>query len=1829
MSKKIAAAFAAALALALFAPAAQAQKALVYCPVGVDATGCDRIVAALQPKFPDGVDRGYDGTNSTVDLMKVDLEHYAVIVVPSLADDDTKQPYSVLRKAAARLHLAVNGRVAVYSGAPDQGSANRSDKDAIIQNLATWSAKGHTRATSLVGLVAFLDLSENTSARYSWVKSVSLADVSADAETQSIADLTPAGRGGDLLANAGRAIRFSNMASYGLNIGARAAARTEVGAMSTATDSHQSVLVTYANADGKDLGSTGGRPGGAAFDVSGGGGGSGPTLTTDKPDYLPGDTVLFSGTGWAPNDTVTITIHEDPQWSNPDRTVTAVVDGNGNLSSHDFVVQPRDFGVTFTATAVGNPSGLVAQTTFTDGNATSVSGTVTDASNNSPLAGVLVSCTTTSGCNANLSTNTDASGHYVFDNSTVKLAFGTNGPVTLTLTFSKAGYATGSLTLSNVNNTDVLANKNIALTPAGPTKLAFPNAAVTGVVNQCLTIDIQTQNAVGTPTAVTSNTTVNLTTDNGSTGAGAFYTSNACTTTTTTIQINSGSSSGTLFYEATARGNGTHTVTVAATGLTQASQGETINKANQTALTITAPAAGIFGDRLTITTTGGSGTGALSFSAGASTACSIITTPGPDLNKLQITSGTGSCSITATKETDNDFNSVTSAPQTVTVSKATPAFSNLSSQTITFGTATTTFTGKLASGALIPTGNVSITLGTTPPVTQSAAIAADGTFSSTFNTTTVPASATPYAMTYSFATDNNFAAANDATTTLTVNKANQTITFAPLANKTFGDPDFSVSATASSGLAVTFTVGATDQCTITGALVHLTGAGSCTVKADQAGNGNYNAAPQMPQTFSIGKATPLVVATGGTFPYDGLPKAGTGTATGVGGANLTPVTLSYSGTGATTYGPTATAPTNAGTYTVTATFAGDANYLNTSSSPAALTISPKALTIKANDRVKTYGDAVVFAGTEFTPTGLVSGETIGSVTLTSPGAAATATVAGSPYAITASAPTGGTFLAANYTISFQPGALTVNTKALTITANDRTKTYGDVVTFAGTEFTAPGLINGDAVTSVTLTSLGAAANAGVAGSPYTITPSAAVGTGLGNYAIAYAAGHLTVNPKALTITANNRVKTYGDVVTFAGTEFQPVGIVNSETIGGVTLTSAGAAGTATVAGSPYPIVPSAATGGTFDPGNYTITYCNGSLTVNPKPLTITANDRTKTYGDAVIFAGTEFTAPGLINGDVVNSVTLTSAGAAANAGVIGSPYAITPSAAVGTGLGNYAITYAVGHLTINPKALTITANNRVKTYGDVVTFAGTEFTPNGLVLAETVGSVTLASAGALATAAVSGSPYTITASAATGGTFTAGNYAITYAPGALTVKPKPLTVKADDKSRVYGAPNPALTYTITGFVNGENSSVVSGAATTSTTANGSSTVAGSTYPISISKGTLAAGNYTFEIADGATFTSGNLSVTPASTTVSSTNQSLNEGVTSISLSATVSAVSPSTATVGEGSVTFLVTGPGGFSQTVVAAVSGGSASTSYSQGSPIPPGNYSASVTYADPPIANFTGSNTSASIGISNVPPTITGVNYSALPVQINTPTTISGTFTDPGLGDGAYTLTINLSVLGTFSCSTTAPSSGCNITAPTSGGPGTFTLTKSFSTASVNVVTVTVADAFGGSDTKKQDAYLVLYDPNGGFVTGGGWINSPAGAYVADGSLAGKATFGFVSKYKKGQSVPDGNTEFQFHAAGMNFASTAYEWLVLAGARAQYKGTGTINGAGNYGFILTAIDGSVNGGGGTDRFRIKIWDNNNAGAIVYDNQISTTDDASLTTVGTLLGGGSIQIHN
>jgi len=173
------------------------------------------------------------------------------------------------------------------------------------------------------------------------------------------------------------------------------------------------------------------------------------------------------------------------------------------------------------------------------------------------------------------------------------------------------------------------------------------------------------------------------------------------------------------------------------------------------------------------------------------------------------------------------------------------------------------------------------------------------------------------------------------------------------------------------------------------------------------------------------------------------------------------------------------------------------------------------------------------------------------------------------------------------------------------------------------------------------------------------------------------------------------------------------------------------------------------------------------------------------------------------------------------------------------------------------------------------------------------------------------------------------------------------------------------------------------------------------------------------------------------------------------------------------------------------------------------------------------------------------------------------------------------------------------------------------------LHTYTVTATDAVG--NVGYDSVTYVVYNPGAGFVTGGGWIYSEAGADVLHPDADGKANFGFVSKYKKGADVPDGQTEFQFKAGDLNFHSTSYDWLLVAGPNAKFKGIGTINGQGNFGFMLTATDGQINGGDGVDKFRIKIWDIDDGGAVVYDNKMGQPDDSN---EGTELGGGSIIIH-
>jgi 40-residue YVTN family beta-propeller repeat len=266
------------------------------------------------------------------------------------------------------------------------------------------------------------------------------------------------------------------------------------------------------------------------------------------------------------------------------------------------------------------------------------------------------------------------------------------------------------------------------------------------------------------------------------------------------------------------------------------------------------------------------------------------------------------------------------------------------------------------------------------------------------------------------------------------------------------------------------------------------------------------------------------------------------------------------------------------------------------------------------------------------------------------------------------------------------------------------------------------------------------------------------------------------------------------------------------------------------------------------------------------------------------------------------------------------------------------------------------------------------------------------------------------------------------------------------------------------------------------------------------------------------------------------------------------------------------------------------------------PGTYTISLTASN---ANGIDSET-ATINVLTPPPSINSIAVPLDPVLVNTKITASASVTY--LGD--------LNDL-------TAEWNWGDGSVSQLQGTSNFESSHVYSSTGIYTVTLTVNDTNRGIDTQQASDYVIVYNPEGGFVAGGGWINSPAGAFLADENLEGKATFGFVSKYQKGAKVPTGNTEFQFKVAELNFKSTSYDWLVVAGPQAKYKGTGTINGEGNYGFMLSAVDGAIKGDS-IDRFRIKIWDKENENTI-YDNEIGTAEDTEPVTS---IGGGSIIIH-
>jgi hypothetical protein len=296
--------------------------------------------------------------------------------------------------------------------------------------------------------------------------------------------------------------------------------------------------------------------------------------------------------------------------------------------------------------------------------------------------------------------------------------------------------------------------------------------------------------------------------------------------------------------------------------------------------------------------------------------------------------GAGSCTVTASQGGDKNYNPAPIVSRAFTIAKADQTISVSTTDDRTFGDPDfeldATATSNLVVTLAVDSGPCTLSSSTSPATVH---ITGAGTC----------------VIRASQAGDANFNAAPDEVRSFNVNKANQSIDFGPLADKTFGDADFEVSATATSHLDVTFT--ATGTCDVSGTTVHITGGGECTITASQAGNADYNPAPDVSQTFTIAPAAqsiafgPLADKTYGDPDFSVNATASSGL----------PVTFAASGectvAGATVH------ITGAGSCTITASQAGNADYNAAADVSRSFAIDTASQTI-AFDPIadKTFGD---------------------------------------------------------------------------------------------------------------------------------------------------------------------------------------------------------------------------------------------------------------------------------------------------------------------------------------------------------------------------------------------------------------------------------------------------------------------------------------------------------------------------------------------------------------------------------------------------------------------------------------------------------------------------------------------------------------------------------------------------------------------------------------------------------------------------------------------------------------------------------------------------------
>ena len=557
-------------------------------------------------------------------------------------------------------------------------------------------------------------------------------------------------------------------------------------------------------------------------------------------------------------------------------------------------------------------------------------------------------------------------------------------------------------------------------------------------------------------------------------------------------------------------------------------------------------------------------------SSGLSVNYVVLSGPATVSGNILTITGAGTISVRADQPGNAAYNAAASVLQTFTVSKGT--------QTITI---------NVPAGTIDNTTPITATSTSGLPVTLTLGVGSDATAltgipGGTYTLSGVGTVGSGFVdIVGNQAGDANFLPAAQVIQNIILSKTNQTITFNPITDQTYS-PTLTVSltATASSSLAVSYTL-ISGPATLAGNVLTITGVGTVIIEANQAGDATYNPAPVVTQQFEVIKATPVInqadiVKTVGDSPFTITPTSvSTGSFSFISGDDDI---YTMSGNTVTIVG--------AGVTILDITQQPSANYFGATKT-VSFTVN-KATSAIAVTGATAYTYNGIHQGPETSTVNGSSGTVIYSYQgtgSTSYGPSSAKPINAGSYSVTATVAEDDNYLEA----TSAPYNFTISKANATIALNAYTVTYdGNLHVTTGT---AKG------VSAEDLMGLDLSATAHTDADNYTDSWSFTDMTG--NYNDDSGTVNNIINKAGLTITANDQSKCFSETITFTGTEFNSTGLAGSETVGTATFTSAGAAPEA-VAGT-YTITPSAATGGTFNPANYTISYVDGTLLVSPLP----------------------------------------------------------------------------------------------------------------------------------------------------------------------------------------------------------------------------------------------------------------------------------------------------------------------------------------------------------------------------------------------------------------------------------------------------------------------------------------------------------------------------------------------------------------------------------------------------------------------------------------------------